>query len=319
MQRPSRLAALALTAALVLVGCGSDTDNGGAAPSTTAAGGTTAPAGGGDFPITVTGGNGELTLDARPERIVVLAPSLTETVYAVGAGDQVVAVDDQSNFPEDAPTTALSGYEPNVEAIGDFDPDLVIASDDPGDLGKGLEAIDVAFLLLPAVDDLEGAYHQIEVVGDATGHADEADDLVADMKTTIKSLQEEVPEGEPVTYFHELDDMLYTVTSSTFIGQLYELAGFENVADGADPEGTGYPQLSPEALLDADPQAVFLADTKCCGQTPESVAKRPGWSELTAVKEGNVFPLDDDISSRWGPRIVDFLQALVDARSQIAG
>lgn len=322
MKRTSNLVALLAVIALLLAACGSDEDNGDSSPTTDAptatSDGDQTDGGAASFPVTVSGANGEITLDAEPQRIVSLAPALTETIYGVGAGDQVVAVDDMSNFPEDAPVTELSGYEPNVEAIGGYEPDLVIASGDPGDLVSGLELIGVPTLILPAVDDLEGVYAQIEVVGDATGHSDEADDLVDEMKSRIKELEAEVPEGDPVTYFHELDDMLYTVTSETFIGQLYTMAGFSNIADEADPDGTGYPQLSAEFLIQEDPQAIFLADTKCCGQDAAAVAGRPGWENLQAVTGGHVFELDDDIASRWGPRVVDFVETLVEARTTVA-
>ena len=315
--RKTPVAAVVLTiVALLLAGCGSDDDNGGssAATSTTVADGGSGAAA---FPVTVEDASGSVTIDAEPQKIVSLAPSLTETLFAVGAGDQVVAVDDQSNYPEDAPTTDLSGYEPNVEAIGGYEPDLVVFSDDPGDLATGLEKIGVQTLVLPAATDLEETYRQIEVVGDATGHADEADDLVDTMKTKFEELEAEVPDGDPVTYFHELDDTLYTVTSKSFIGELYAMAGFENIADAADPEGTGYPQLSAEYLIEQDPQAIFLADAKCCGQSAETVAARPGWSTLQAVQDGNVFVLDDDVASRWGPRVVELFETIVEARQQI--
>lgn len=313
------LAVGALAALLVLAGCGSD----GSDDSTEKATTTSAEQGGqtpadGAFPITVTPANGEVTIEARPERIVILAPSLTETVYAVGAGDQVVAVDDQSNFPEDAPVTALSGYEPNVEAIADHEPDLVIASDSPDDLVSGLGTVDIPVLMLPAVQDLDEAYAQIELVGVATGHAEAAADLVEDMKRRVDEALDLVPAGDPLTYFHELDDALYTVTSATFIGQMYELAGFENIADDADPDGYGYPQISAESLIEADPDVIFLADVKCCGQSAETVSKRPGWSEMTAVRESAIFELDDDVASRWGPRVVDLLEELVSIRTELA-
>lgn len=315
MRRTPVAAVVLALVALVLSGCGSDDDNGGSpAATSTTAGEAEAAA----FPVTVEDANGSVTIDEQPQKIVSLAPSLTETLFAVGAGDQVVAVDDQSDYPEGVPTTDLSGYEPNVEAIGGYEPDLVVFSDDPGDLATGLEKIGVQTLVLPAATDLQETYRQIEVVGDATGHADDADDLVDEMKTRFEELAAEVPEGDAVTYFHELDDTLYTVTSKSFIGELYTMAGFENIADPADTDGSGYPQLSAEFLIEQDPQAIFLADGECCGQTAETVAARPGWSTLQAVQDGNVFVLDDDVASRWGPRVVDLFEVLVDARNEIA-
>ena len=255
------------------------------------------------------------TRDA-PERIVSLSPAATELLFAIGAGDQVIAADSFSNYPEDAPTTDLSAYEPNLEAISTYDPDLVVVDATNPDLVEGLETIGVEVVEAPAPADLEGVYEQIEQLGAAVGQVDGAEALVDDMQEGIDEVLARVPErDEPLTYYHELDSLLYTVTSDTFIGSLYSLVGLENVADEADADGQsgGYPQLSAEYLVSADPDLVFLADVKCCDQTVETFAARPGFGELTAVQEDRVFLLDDDIASRWGPRVVDFLDAIVSA------
>ena len=253
-----------------------------------------------------------------PERIVSLSPTATETLFAIGAGDQVVAADQFSNFPEDAPTTDLSYSEPNVEAIIGYEPDLVIVSFVPEDVQRGLEAAGVESLLLEDPATLQDAYDQIEQIGDATGHVDEAVELVADMKAEIDELVDSVPErDEPLTYYHELDPTFFSATSNTFIGELYGLLGLENIADEADVDQSGYPQLSPEFILEQDPDLVFLADTKCCQQSAESVAERPGWSELSAVQNGGVVELDDDVASRWGPRIVEFFRVAAKAVSEV--
>jgi len=254
-----------------------------------------------------------------PERIVSLSPTHTETLFAIGAGDQVVAVDDQSDFPEGVPTTELSGYEPNVEAIAGYDPDLVVLSDG-GEVVDGLEAVGVDTIVLPAPSTLDEAYDQMAELGAAVGRKAEADDLVASLRAEIDALVAQGPDrAEPLTFYHELDPTYYSATSATFIGQVYELAGLENVADAADAGGEagGYPQLSPEFLVDADPDLVFLADTECCEQTAETLAARPGLADLTAVREGRVVELSDDVASRWGPRIVDLMATVVDAAAAV--
>lgn len=255
-----------------------------------------------------------------PQRIVSLAPTHTETLFALGAGNRVVAVDEQSDYPEGVPTTDLSGFQPNVEAIADYEPDLVVLSDDIEDVSAGLQAIGVDTLLLQAAGSLDEVYDQIAQLGMAVGLEDEAAELVASMRSEIETLVSQVPErSEPLSYYHELDDQYYSVTSSTFIGEIYALADLENVADAADPDGQsgGYPQLAPEFLVEADPDLIFLADVKCCGQSAETVAARPGFSALTAVQEDRVIELDDDVASRWGPRVVDLLQAVVDATTAV--
>jgi iron complex transport system substrate-binding protein len=253
---------------------------------------------------------------AAPKRIVSLSPTATEMLFAVGAGDQVVAVDNNSNFPTDAPVTDLSAYEPNIEAISTYKPDLVVVDGTDPELVSGLEALDITVLQAPAATTLEDTYGQITKIGAVTGHADEAADVVAEMRADIEDIVADVPKrAEPLTYFHELDNTLYSVTSTTFLGALYSLAGLENVADPADADGQagGYPQLSAEFLVSADPDLVFLADTKCCQQTAETFAQRPGFADLHAVTAGQVVELDDDIASRWGPRVVDLLRSIVKA------
>jgi iron complex transport system substrate-binding protein len=320
------LVAVGLAVALALSACGSDSDASSsdtsattatvapstAAPATAAPSSpapTTPPAG---FPVTVTADNGEVTVETLPERIVSLSPTATEMLFAIGAGDQVDAVDDQSTYPPEAPLSELSGFTPNVEAIAGRDPDLVVVAFDANGVVAALEALDIPVILLDAARDLDGTYAQIELLGAATGATDGAAALVAEMRDDVAEVTARV-QATGLTYFHELDELLYTVTSQTFIGEVYSLLGLVNVADPADADGTGYPQLSAEFLVDADPDLIFLADTKCCGQTPETVAARPGWGALTAVRTGNVVALDDDVASRWGPRVVDFLEDIAAA------
>ncbi len=254
--------------------------------------------------------------DDDPQAIVSLSPTATEMLFAIGAGDQVVAVDDQSDFPADVPRTDLSGFEVNVEAVLGYEPDLVVASDDAA--ADGLAAAGVTLLVLPAAGTLTDVYDQLVDLGEATGHEDEAAEVAADMRTEIDEITASVASrASSPTYYHELDDTYYTVTSSTFIGQLYALAGAENIADAADTDGSGYPQLSAEFIIAEDPDLIFLADTECCGQSATTVAARPGWGELRAVKSGDVIALDDDVASRWGPRIVDLLRQIVHAVSAV--
>jgi iron complex transport system substrate-binding protein len=267
------------------------------------------------FPVTIEDDHGPVTIEARPESIVSLSSVATEILFAIGAGDQVVAVDDQSNYPEEAPMTDLSGFTPNIEAILSYEPDLVFISYDPGDLIASLEAAGVPVVSFTAAVTVDGTYHQIEATGIATGHEQTANDLNERIASDLDRLAAEAPEvPEGTTYFHEIDSNLYTATSSTYFGQIYAMFGLENIADAADPDGSafGYPQLSSEFVVSADPDLIFLADA-LYGESLETVSARPGWSALTAVQEGNVFELDADISSRWGPRIVEFAQSVADA------
>lgn len=254
--------------------------------------------------------------DALPERVVSLSPTHTEIMFAIGAGDLLVAVDAYSNHPEAALElpNELSGFEPNVEAIASYEPDLVLIGGDFTGLGDQLAELDIASWDGPAAASFDDTYTQIEQLGAATGHIAEAAELVSSMQTDIAAAVEAAPQPEsPLSFYHELDPGFYSVDSSTFIGQIYSLFGLENIADADESESFGYPQLNAEVIIQSNPDLIFLADTKCCGENAETVAARPGWDAIAAVQNGNVVEMDDDIASRWGPRIVDYIQAVAAA------
>lgn len=267
------------------------------------------------FPVTVDADNGAVTIDTRPESIISLSTVATEMLFAIGAGPQVIAVDDQSNYPPEAPGTDLSGFTPNVEAILEFEPDLVVITFDPGDLAASLEAAGVPVLSYTAAFTIDDVYRQIEALGAATGNgvsAAEVNDTIAEDLASI--VAEAGGSGEGVTYYHEIDSTLYTVTSSTFFGEIYGLFGLVNIADAADEDGSafGYPQLSSEYVVAADPDIIFLADV-AYGESTETLVARPGWAVMTAVQDGKIVELDSDVASRWGPRIVEFAETVAAA------
>jgi len=297
-------------APFLLIACGDDD------PASSTAADT--PSDSASYPVTVGSGKNAVEIESQPEKIVSLSPTATEMLFAIGAGDQVVAADQYSNYPKDAPTTDLDGFQPNVEAIINYEPDLVVASYDPSNLVGSLDKVGVPTMMLPAAVTLNDTYDQIEQLGAATGHVGDAAEVVSKMKTDIDSIVADVPDGPPVTYYHELDANLYSVKGSTFIGQLYEMAGMKSIADDAPDAAGDYPQLSPEYVVSSDPDLIFLADGGSNGGvTVDDVAGRPGWDQLTAVQKDHVIEVDPDIASRWGPRVVDYLQTLVDARAQL--
>jgi iron complex transport system substrate-binding protein len=252
-----------------------------------------------------------------PHRIVSLSPTATESLFAIGAGKQVVAVDDQSDFPKRAPRTTLSGYTPNVEAIAGYRPDLVVLSGDANGVVDGLRKLGIRVLLQPAAKNLAGAYAEIRQLGSITGHSRAASALVTRMKKAIAKAVKATPKRK-LSVYHELDPTYFTATSKTFIGRIYSLFGLRNIADAADSSGSGYPQLSGEYILSANPSLIVLADTRCCGQSAASVARRPGWSGIAAVRRGAVIGIDDSVASRWGPRVVQFVQAVGKALRRLA-
>ena len=303
-------AAFAVVLLLVVAAC---------SPSDTAATSTTAPTTsttqtGAAYPVTVEADNGSVTIDDRPVAVISLSSTATEMLFAIGAGSQVIAVDDQSNYPAEAPMTDLSGFTPNLEAILSYEPDLVVITFDPGDLIAGLQTAGVPVLSYTAALAIEDVYLQMEALGSATGNAEAAEAANQNIEEDLATIVEDAgTAGQGVTYYHEIDALLYTATSSTFFGEIYQLFGMENVADPADEDGAafGYPQLSEEYVVASDPNIIFLANVSY-GESAESVTARPGWGVMSAVTSGNIVELDSDVASRWGPRIVDFAQSIAD-------
>jgi iron complex transport system substrate-binding protein len=317
-----RLAALAAGAALGLsaAACGSS----GSTSATPGTGGTANAAG--SFPATITTAIGVVHVRSRPMTIVSLSPTATEMLYAIGAGSQVKAVDGLSDYPPQAPKTKLSGFEPNLEAIVAYKPDLVVISpltpSSAAGLAKHLAGFSIPVLDLPAPAGLAGVYSELDQLGQATGHVGQAEHEDATLRSQIQQIVASVPKrAKPLTYYYELEQDYYSVTSSTFVGSLLAMLGMKSIAGtatGAASSG-GYPQLSSEFIVKADPDYIILADTLCCHQDAATVAKRPGWSGLTAVKEGHVILLNDDIASRWGPRIVGLLRTATTSITKGAG
>jgi iron complex transport system substrate-binding protein len=313
--RHSRLAVLAVPVLALAVGCGSASNgsasngsasNGSASSSAPAASSAT-------FPVTVQGTNGSLTLTSQPKRIISLSAAETEILFAIGAGQQVVAVDDQSNYPAGVPKTKLSGYKPNAEAIAGYTPDLVVLSDDQNGIVGALQKLKIPTLLLAAPQSLDASYTQYMTLGTATGHPAEASQQVRTVKERIAAAVASVPTStRPLSVYHELEQDYYSATSKTFIGSVYSLFGLKDIADTAKGADSGYPQLSAEYVVQAAPDLIVLADTKCCAQTPQTVAKRPAFGTIPAVKAGKIVAADDDIASRWGPRTADFAELVAE-------
>lgn len=268
------------------------------------------------FPVTVDADNGEVTIEERPERIVSLSPSATEVLFAIGAGDQVVAADVFSTYPAEAPTTDLSGFDPNVEAIVGYEPDLVVIANDSNDLVASLGELGIPVLAHDAPADVEAGYDIAAGLGQATGHVDETAELVAEMRAAMDEAFASAPDGASVRVYHEVDEALFAASSASFIGSIYEEMGAVNVADEADAEGTGYPQLTEEAIVTADPQLIVVTDM--VAYTADDVAARPGWSEIDAVADGNIVTVSSDLASRWGPRLPELVATLAAALDEAA-
>lgn len=250
-----------------------------------------------------------------PRAIVSLSPSLTEMLFAIGAGDQVVAVDTYSDYPPSVPHSDIDAYHLNIEALTAYEPDLVVAARMSPEEEAQLTTLGIPVLSEPAAATVDDTYAQIEALGAATGHEAEADALVASMREQIEQIVASVtPPAEPRTYYYELSQKLSSATSETFIGQLLGLLGLRSIADAvaSTAKTPGYPRLSAEYIIDAQPDYIFLSEVN---RYPEAadVASRPGWAQLPAVRDGRVIVIDDDLATRWGPRIVDLLREVAQA------
>ena len=299
-----RLAVAALVLALGCTACASA----GQAASTGRTSST-----GKSFPVTVRAANGAVRVTSRPAAIMSLSPTATEMLYAIGAGSQVKTVDEFSDYPARAPRTKLDGYQPNIEAIVAYKPDLVLISNNIDNLEQRLASLSIPVLDLPAPANLNGEYAEFDQLGQATGHLAQARREVASLRAQVARIVAAAPHHSgPLTYYYELEQDYYSLSSATFVGSLLSLLGMKSIADkakGAAAAG-GYPQLSAEYILKANPDYIILADTVCCHQDAATVAHRPGWASLAAVRDGHVIGLNDDIASRWGPRIVDLLRTV---------
>lgn len=262
------------------------------------------------FPLRIAAANGTVTIPRLPRRIVSLSATATEDIYAVGAGGQVVAVDAYSTYPPQAPRTQLTETSLNVEAIAKYRPELVVLAEDTNHIVSQLRKLAIPVLVEPAASDLPAAYLEIDQLGQATGHAAAAAQVVDRIKSELAAIVSATPRPrKPLRVYHELEPTFYSATSHTFIGQIYSMLGLQNIADGAHLSGP-YPQLSDEYIIAADPNLIVLADTVCCKQSAATVAARPGWRNIAAVKSGAIVPVNDSIASQWGPRIVIFARTI---------
>ena len=299
--RTAALAAVVVVAALVLAACGS---------SGKAAAGSSSAASASGFPATVSAVNGRVVVKHRPARIVSLSPTATQMLFSIGSGPQVVAVDEYSTLPANAPHTNLNALQVSAEGLETYRPDLVLLA--PGgqsNLVSQLATLGVPALMLPPANNLADTWSQYRQIGLATGHVTGANQeisrLQGQVSTAVKSAG---TAGKGKTYYIEFSSDLYTATSKTFDGTLFSLMGMKNIADTASGGGDGYPQLSAEFLLKANPDYVFLADDVCCGQSATTFAARSGYATLSAVANHHIYVINDNVAGQWGPNIVEFVQ-----------
>jgi len=315
--RPSSMAVFAVLA-LLIAAC-SDSDGATASPAPTNAATEAATAVSTDTPeptptesappLVVADSDGfELELSEPATRIVSFSPGATEILFAIGAGDQVVAADEFSNYPAAAADLERVSYSaPDPEQVLAFDPDLVILATQQQQSVEQLRGLGLTVLFNQAPESVDGVLENIVLLGRVAGRDDEAAVLVADMRQRLEAIEATIAQVEVgPSVFYELDPTLFTIAPNTFIGGYLSLLRASNVADGAE---SAFPQLTAEALIAANPEVVLLADA-AFGGDPESVALRPGWDAIDAVANGRLYPVDPDISSRPGPRIVEAIERI---------
>jgi iron complex transport system substrate-binding protein len=240
-------------------------------------------------------------------------------LFAIGAGNDVIAADADSTLPASAPRTSLSGLDPNVEAIVHYRPQLVVVSYNPNGLAATLRKLGIPVLEQDAATTLRTTYQELSQLGVVTGHAAKAQQVIATMRSTLAGLIAAVPHFSPrLSYYYELDQTYYSATSKTFIGSVMALLGLRNIADAAPHAASGYPQLSAEFIVKSNPDVIVLADTLCCGQSPSSVATRPGWNDVAAVHDNGVVGVNDSIASQWGPNVVTLVRDVAAALRKVA-
>jgi iron complex transport system substrate-binding protein len=260
------------------------------------------------FPVTVTDSAGNTTtIDQPPSKIASMDAAHTEVLFAIGAGSQVKAVDNTSDCPTSVGSLPkLDAFTPSVEAITAQQPDLVLLAYDTADLASSLRAAGIDVIVQPFPATVDAIYDDIELVGKATGHAGEADSLVTSMSDGVHAIEQSVAGKTPPTVYHELDNTYFSVGEGSFVDDFYTILGAKNIGhDG----GSSSPQLSSEAIIAANPDVIILADEDF-GESADTVAARPGWSNINAVKNHRVVGVDPNIVSREGPRIVEALTLL---------
>ena len=263
------------------------------------------------YPLVIYSADFQTKINKKPTRIISLSPTATEILFAIGANKQVLAVDDNSNFPLNVPKSQLSGFSPNVEAIVALNPDLVVLQIDSAkskSVRDSLTKLGIPVVMEKSASKISDAYNEIELLGKITDRSSAAETLTTSMKRRITKILSASAKKEKYRFFHELDNTLYSATSKTFIGNVYKDFGLTNVADAASStDSAGYPQLNAEYLIKSNPQIIFLADAQY-GETSTTVKARQGWQGIDAVINSKIVELPADIPSRWGPRIVDFYE-----------
>ncbi len=251
-----------------------------------------------------------VSISRTPLRIISLAPSITETLYAVEVGERVVGVDDFSDYPEEVGAKPRIGsyLNPDLEKIVALKPDLILASDiTPLEMVLDLEQRGLTVFVL-APKTLREVIHDIRLVGLITGNADKANAVAGKLEQRINAVTSKISNSSayrPKVYLEYYP--YWTFGPGSFGHDLILMAGGRNLAEGAV---AAYPQVSDEFIVGSNPEIIIFTVGPHAKTTIEDIEDRPGWRNTEAVRSGRIYTIDDDILSRPGPRLVDALEQL---------
>lgn len=310
-RRFASLLAFFMAFMFILAGCGNATDNETESKKSET---STKSA----FPVTVTDGTGEeITIEDKPERIVSLLPSNTETAYALGLENEIVGVSDYDNYPESvSEKTKLGGIEINVEKLLELNPDLALLSASQGvndkDTIKQLQSAGIDVVVVPDANSIEGAYETIELIAKSTGKQAKGEEIITGMKEEVAAIKEkaaDVKETKKVWIEVSASPDLYTTGSGTFMDEMLKIIGAENIS--ADQEG--WVTMSEETVIERNPDVIITTYGYYVDNPEEQIYTRSGWTEVNAVKNKEVYDVNSDTVTRPGPRLIDGLKEIAEA------
>ena len=243
----------------------------------------------------------------KEQRVVSLSTTHTEVIQVLGGENLLVGVDSFSKT--DLSIEKLDAFTVTAEDLLKLNPDLVVIAFDFNGIVEGLESLEINYALLPPARNFEDVYFQIEEIGNLINKVDESKDLVSSMKNDVKEIMEAFSQ-ENIRVFHEIGFTygIYTINENSFIGEIYNLLGIENVANlKEDPFGSGYPEFSEEEVVNSDPNLIVVGHSDYLNK---DLSTRTGWEEITAVKSSNVYFLDENLANNWGASTVDLINTL---------
>ena len=247
------------------------------------------------------------TESSTEQRVVSLSTTHTEIIQTLGGENLLVGIDSFSE--SELPIEKIDAFTVTADELVNLNPDLVIVAFDFNGIIDGLEALNLNYVLLPPARNFDEVYTQIMEIGNIINKSDESIDLVSEMENDVAEIIENFS-AQNVKVFHEIGYTygIYTVNENSFIGEIYNLLGVDNIANfKEDPFGSGYPEFSEEEILMANPNLIIVGHSDYLNK---DLSTRVGWEEITAIQSGNLFFLDENLANNWGTNTVDLLNTL---------